>query len=380
MVRILLVGQCEPGPLEGGGPRRTHQLWHELCEHFGMDNTSFADASHYVAPNIVPSGRLKRIIRSCIRGRLSPQKSKTVAEDVHSSLVNSYKEKVRSFQPDVVVLETRRVRHLVNVNMEFGIKSILAPWSLEALTDNLTELASAFNAGNNSGHEQRVRSAFSQLVDDMMFCAGLSDTWMLSKLESAFMMAAGVTNSYVPYYPVGEAVQALFKIRNRRTPDGRTFLISGGSNPQNTMALKSFLSKLNRSDVPRGTRITIVGLKELPEEWHVHLGDVVDFRGRLPSEAFNDLLTRTSVAIIPQVCGFGCMTRVADLLSSGIPVLASSIVGNAMGEVPGLTLVRGDWREALIASMDETFNDWRSFDEWYNKQRNIVRSTLDSIP
>src|SRR6266571_4085044 len=37
---VLFVTHCQPGPLLGGGPRRTYQLFHELREYFGPDQVA----------------------------------------------------------------------------------------------------------------------------------------------------------------------------------------------------------------------------------------------------------------------------------------------------------------------------------------------------
>jgi hypothetical protein len=384
-MRVLFLSQATPGPMSGGGPRRSHQLWHELNECFGAENVVLASAGEFVLPYAVPPGRLQKLfsmVSSKIRGG-----TKTLSRFENpgpATTVQNYRRLVESSKPDVVLVESADVHYLAEINNDYGLKTVSAPWSLEALTNKLVHLITAFRRPVcDTEISGRVADAFRHLAEDLLSGAKCEKIWALSRLECGFLKGVGLPSAYLPYYPVGDAELYLERIRLQRSPRHGTFLICGGSITQNAVGLQHFLQQLQPADVPSGAKIVIVGMRELPAQWISHLNDEVEFRGYLSDEDFCSLLSQSQAVLIPQNCGFGCMTRVADSLRAGVPVIADAMVGNGMGDIPGLTLVedsQGSWSAALHAAMIEPIDEFfSSFCSWHLQQRAAAHEIIRGL-
>ena len=82
----------------------------------------------------------------------------------------------------------------------------------------------------------------------------------------------------------------------------------------------------------------------------------VQFLGRLDTAAFDELLVRARAVLVPQVAGFGCLTRIPEMLAAGIPVLADDMTTSAAGAVPGAIYIapgKDRWAEAIKAISGE---------------------------
>ena len=386
-MRVLFLSQAEPSPSSGGGPRRTHQLWHELIECFGLDNVVLAPASEFVLPHKVPPGRLQKLLSTIGRNIVRRDKKKiSLRFDNPRSVVvvESYRRLVQSASPDAVLVESADVHYLAEINNEFGLKTVSAPWSIEALTNKLDHLITAFRSPVCDVElVDRVIHAFHHLAEDLVSGSKCERIWTLSRLECGFLKAAGLRCDYLPYYPVGDAELYLERIRVQRRSRQGTFLICGGGITQNEVGLKNFLQQLKPTDMPSGAKIVIVGMRDLPVQWVSHLSCKVEFQGRLSDEDFCSLLSQSQAVLVPQNCGFGCATRVADSLRAGVPVIADSIVGNGMGDIPGLTLVedaRGKWPAALHAAMTNSMDDFfESSSSWHLQQRAAAHDTIQKL-
>lgn len=203
-------------------------------------------------------------------------------------------------------------------------------------------------------------------------------------MENAFLKSLGGASGYLPYYPIGEAEVYLRTIRHARRPEAGLFVICGGGNSQNTMALEDFLRRLRDNHIPTGSRIAITGHAEGARIRAAHLGKKVEFLGHLPDKEFQTLLARAHFVLIPQICGFGCMTRVPDMHCAGIPVIASSIVANGTGELPGATYIKDTpeaWPSALSDAMTKPpiiFPD-AEFVRWLQAQRRAVQQEFSRV-
>lgn len=381
-MHVLFISKTYPGPLLGGGPARTYQVLYELQEFFGAENVTLMPAEEILSHVDPQRALLDRAIARWRRWAANPFPSLGTARSTVRGLsdgpLRRYREALQSHAGiSFCVLEGANLAPLVAVNDQLGIKTVLAPWSFDALTDRLTRLVSAFRGVRKKADTRlQVYDVFTKFADDAIFSAGIARTWLLSRLECGFLQASGLQASYVPYYPVGEAEESLRAIRHQRRREAGLFVICGGGNAQNQMALENFLQQLRKQDLPVGARIAIAGVTQMPEHWTAHLDGSIQFFGRLPKADFDALLARAQAVLVPQTCGFGCMTRVADMLCAGIPVVADAIVANGTGGMPGVHYVMdapGAWSEALheALKLPAIFPD-ADFMAWHQAQRAAV--------
>jgi hypothetical protein len=386
-MHVFFISYYAPGPLKSGGERRIHQIFHELQESWGKQNVTLICSEEILREDRPRASFLNRLFRHIQRAikkalQLFRKEHDGIAHLPAASRLRYRLMLQRHPQPAVCVIENPRLAGLKVVNDEAGIKTVFAPWSFETLTYNLPSAISAFSRINvkepSVSDLMDIRAIFTSFADELIVYAGGARVWSLSKMEDAFLRSMGIASSYLPYYPTGEAEDYLRAIRLARRPEAGLFVICSGGNGQNTIALEDFLRRLKKEDIPTSSRIAITGHADAPKIWAAHLGEKVEFVGHLPDMEFQDLLARAHAVLIPQICGFGCMTRVADMHCAGIPVIADVLVANGTGEVPGVIYVKDTpaaWSAALSDAMTAppTIYPETDFTKWLQAQRLAVQ-------
>lgn len=385
-MRVVFISVGPPDPRAGGGPSRSHQLLCELQSFFGEGNVTQLCSGDFLPEARDATSLVNRAFRRWKRITTNPfqlvSRENFGVAHVPSAALHRYRLELRKQpEPGLCVLESPILTPLKRVNDEMGFRTVVAPWSYESLTHNLLPMTSAF--AKIKGHEASrldrldVRAVLTSFANDLIFSAEAERTWALSIVESQFLEACGIASGYLPYYPVGESEDGLRAVRRQRRPEAGLFVICGGGNDQNLLGLQALLRHLRKEDIPAGARIVIVGLQVLPKALTVHLEEKIEFRGRLPEGEFSDLLAKAHAVLIPQTCGFGCITRVADMLCAGIPVVAGAILANGIGQVPGVRFVAdtpGAWASALSAEMAQapTVYPEAEYQAWQQAQRLTV--------
>lgn len=391
-MRIVFLTSGVPDPAAGGGPRRSHQLLHELSSVFGAAQVTAVNGAELFP---LPSGTTGILARAQARvrnARANPFQWRSGdrfgLRDLNAAGLARYREIVGAGGgPTAVIIEESRLASLLPINAALNASTVLAPWVYDALTMNLTDLVSAMarlRQGDSPAASRTVRSSMTSHGNEMIWGQQMAANWRLSLLEHRMLRACGAQSDYVPYYPVGEAEALLRTVHGERRPQAGLFVITGGGIAPNQMALQSFLSGLRREDIPADTRIVVAGTTELPAEWRGHLGGAVEHVGRLSANDFHALLCRAHFLLIPQTHGFGCQTRVADMLCAGVPMLAGAQVEAGVGAVPGVRFVADTpdgWRNAIreargtapVITAAEIFTGWQSAQRW------LVREALTRL-
>jgi hypothetical protein len=368
--RILLIGQGPADVFAGGGARRTYQLLYELRRAFGADGVSFAtydDLRRSPAPRANRIGDAIAQVGARVR-KLSENPLHLVHKSGFSALLRnvrrSYRELLRQLpQLAFCIVEDPNLALLREINDAANVRTILAPWCLNSLTQYLPQLAHGLEAArtisDTVGDRTAVRAAGAFLGDELLLHARAEHSWLLSQVEQGFLRSLGLSVDYVPFYPVGDAMTQLLALRGRRstgTIDRDLFVISGSPIPQNNLALSDFLATLDQTRLAPSVRIIVAGFEELPANLAPYFCGKVQFLGRLDTAAFEDLLIRARAVLVPQVTGFGCLTRIPDMLAAGIPVVADAMTASATGALPGAAYVAAGenrWSSAIDTLRNE---------------------------
>lgn len=290
-------------------------------------------------------------------------------------------------EPTVVIIEESRLASLLPINAASNVSTVLAPWVFDALTMNLADLVSAMSRlrkEDDLAAARTVRASMTSHANEMIWAQQMTANWRLSLLEHRLLRACGAQSTYMPYYPTGDAESLLRQVHRDRRPQAGLFVISGGAIAPNQMALEALLTGLARNDIPPDTRIVIAGTTEVPAAWTRHLGEAVDHVGRLSDNDFHDLLCRAHFLLVPQTHGFGCQTRVADMLCAGVPMLAGGQVAAGVGAVPGVRYVADTadgWRHAIREARATAPSTIEAgvFTSWQAEQRTLVREELTRL-
>jgi len=167
-------------------------------------------------------------------------------------------------------------------------------------------------------------------LGNAVFCISREEQWLLTQY--------GSTADFLPYFPPTAELAKLSAIRALRTggrPGNGILVVASGANARNLEGLVE-LAKL---------------VAELPhdDDYHLHIGgfqteslrsrfpaDRCTFYGEIPQATLAELMVGCKAAIIHQTSGAGALTRIPELLSAGIPVLASPHAARSGHHLSGL--------------------------------------------
>jgi hypothetical protein len=397
--RILLLSSGPPIDM-GGGSRRTSQLLYELKARFGERAVAFVKRSDIAADSLTGikwlSHKTSRAITR-VRDRLENPFQMFVSGYGFSRhlghMVQNYR-KILSQFPNIkiCIVEHLEFAPLHILHSTLGIRTLIAPWFIGSMTLQLPYFVPALRAScagmDTTRDRLQVRAAFTHLANELLINSAVEKSWLLSKVEVGLFNAVGLHAGFLPYYPVGESMDYLQRIRTKRTRaniEAGLFVVAGSNIDHNRISTEDFLARSDISDLPSNARIVIVGTDCRPANFDLARtsGSKVVFRGRLSQSEFEELIVCAKAILIPQTCGFGQSSRVADMVSAGIPVIADRMVANATGEIPGAQYVpdteRG-WSEAIrMALQQPPVIPFECVEPWLEASKALVAQELASL-
>ena len=396
--RVLFIGEGPAHMDAGGGGRRTHQLLHELRSHFGRDAVLFLTTAE-IFDNMSdkrarPQNTATRILNRALKSakfRLHATVFKSGLFRLSSGMRNSYRKRIEKLpRLKVCIFEEPSLAGFHAINKAFGIKTVLAPWCFTTLRTHLPHLIRGFEAAEIKADtfrdRTRIRAAFRYFSDELLLHARTDCSWLVSKVEQGFLEASGISAEYLPFYPAGEAYEQLQQLRNRRSAgsiDNGLFVISGSGNQQNSVGLFDFLKTVDQKQLPDNARIVVVGIEVMPKTWTKYFGGRIQFRGWLCTPDFYKLLSQARAVLVPQVGGFGCITRIPEMLIAGIPVVADGIASNATGPLPGAKYITPGperWSNAIRELLAEpAIVPQAGINSWIAQARQQVMHEFDNL-
>lgn len=364
--KILLIGQGAADVGAGGGARRTYQLLYELRRMFGEASTAFCTIGDL---RDAPASPGERIIDA--GARLAARACKLAENPLHlfyksgfsalsRNIARAYKTLLHTLpRLEVCIVEDPNLAQLRDINDAAGVRTIVAPWCLNAVTQYLPPLARGLGAVKARSDTWRdrsgVRAAFAFQGDEILLHARAESAWMLSLVEQGFLRSLGLSAEYLPYYPAGDALAQLLSMRGRRsaaTVRPGLLVISGSPIHQNNLALVDFVNAVNFARLGGDVTIAVTGFEPELLGLSRFASARVRFLGRLDNAAFDDLLVAAHAVLVPQIAGFGCLTRIPEMLAAGISVLTDEMTASAAGAVPGAIYVppgKDRWSGAIGA-------------------------------
>jgi len=163
----------------------------------------------------------------------------------------------------------------------------------------------------------------------------------ISREEQFLLRNLDLPAVYFPYYPVPEEVGRLTAIRNRRKGKKKShFLLLGTAGNQSTRnGMLAIIKKWKDTPVEsrQGERLLVSGY------WTRLLGngidgDGVDYLGEITDARLAEILETTRALICFQKHGGGALTRVADALLAGVPVLGNDHALRTWYGSPGMRM------------------------------------------
>lgn len=163
----------------------------------------------------------------------------------------------------------------------------------------------------------------------------------ISREEQFLLRNLDLPARYFPYYPVPEEAARLTAIRvqRKRTQKAHYLLLGTAGNKSTRDGMRAVMEAWKR--IPARKRhqekLLVAGYwtRLLGEGM---TGDGVEVLGEIPDDRLNDMLASVRAMLVYQEHGGGTLTRVADMLLAGVPVLANE---HALRSWHGLRGIRG---------------------------------------
>jgi hypothetical protein len=187
---------------------------------------------------------------------------------------------------------------------------------------------------------------------------------------------------HYPYRPTG-AVRKSFdrsrRLREQTSRDGRLFLLLGTVEWGPTRdSLLWFLDEIVKKALPNDATLVVAGGGTETLAQQRRFPAQVEVKGRLDQGQFEDHLARAQAVLVPHRCGFGALTRLADVTCAGVPVIVSKQATYGLSTPPGAIPVE-DTPEAWGTAMESVRGlevTREEYDQWYHRQATTLCDVL----
>ncbi|NLS77599.1 MAG: glycosyltransferase [Chloroflexi bacterium] len=274
----------------------------------------------------------------------------------------------------VAVVEDPGFASLLSINKRYGVYTILCPQNLEAF-DRVLPLRL----------ERRILRHISLAFAEEMGVLSQADCCLfISRVEAGLAGGLGMPAHYYPYHPVGDIRRILDQVRVARAetnPEPGLFLMLGSAGHSTTRESFSwFVRCVQQYGLPRGSRVLVAGSgtdRLLPAGVAV---EGMEFRGWVQQEELDQRLSTVQAVLVPQIMGFGALTRLPELSYCGIPVIVSRHPTYALDLPPGVEVVEDDWDSWSKAmhhlSKGSASTPHAAYLAWEKKQKNPLEEVL----
>ncbi len=177
---------------------------------------------------------------------------------------------------------------------------------------------------------------------DAVFCIAREERWLLRNL--------GVSADDLPYRPPADHAANLAAVRDRRRVGQPAGLLVMGSavHPPTRDGTRELLSWLRRCPPPAGEAVWVVGAgTEMFADGPLPPNAAV--LGGVDEDRLAGLLTSARAVVAHQTWGTGGLTRIPDMLTAGVPVVANRIAARSAEELAGVH--RYDSPDELAATL-----------------------------
>ncbi len=160
------------------------------------------------------------------------------------------------------------------------------------------------------------------------------ETWLLDNL--------GIASHFFPYYPQPPVLGRLLAVRAARgrrpaAGTGGVLLLANAKNPQSGQGALQAMSAWRRLRLAARFGPLLVAGFHSERVFARELFDrEVRLLGTLDDSGLDGVLTEVSACLCHQESGGGALTRVAEMLVAGVPVVASAHAARSYHHVPGV--------------------------------------------
>jgi hypothetical protein len=199
-----------------------------------------------------------------------------------------------------------------------------------AVCHNLDTLAS------NQGEKKREMKLFKEELEILSQCRLVIT---ISREENILLNNLGVRSLYIPYYPVEPILARLLAVQEKRKnkPKDGILMVGTAKNLPTRDGMELAAAYWHQNRLDRAAGKLIIGGYNCETYFDPRpYGDSVDFRGTLPNEEIDNLLSRVKAVLCYQETGAGALTRIGEMLIAGVPVLANTHAARSYYNMKGV--------------------------------------------
>ncbi|MBK8048546.1 MAG: hypothetical protein IPK16_16370 [Anaerolineales bacterium] len=315
-------------------------------------------------------------------GDHAPRANRTLVRYDDGRVIDRYFQRIRELpRPLVCVVKHSAFARIAWDNRRLGIPTVACPANLEALDVGATL----------EGRSDRAYYLTAlNLGDELRALAACDARLFLSSVETGLVNGLGQPAHYYPYRPVGQLEAEMQRVRTARVHtmvDPQLLVMLGSAvHPTTGESFRWFLQEAQRNGLPEGIKLMLCGngAEDLAQGGTLPQG--VEARGWVDQAELMTLLSRTCGVILPQLIGFGGLTRLAELSCAGVPTLVSSHAARAVDPLPpGVIPVEDTWPawragiEQLLVGPHSDLQQAGAYAAWAQQQANPWPAVLNTL-
>ncbi|MFX0194958.1 MAG: hypothetical protein ACFFCW_02455 [Candidatus Hodarchaeota archaeon] len=395
MTTAIFITKFVPMDVGNGGHHRSYQILHDLELAVGRDNVKVISFERWLKKHPPPPQNLnvwayigREMKRRVAYYRENP--ARVLANTIYTPKEFSIPEFMAYYQqvienipkPAVCIAQHTGFSELIYLNSQYDIPTI-------SCIDNLE----AFDRGNlENRYPQSIlsrRHMLARVIDfanEFQVLAQCIERLFISKVEAGLIGGLGLSAQHYPYIPVGLIRRRLEYVRRNRTKariqPGLFLLVGSCEHCTTKESFLWFLQKARTNGLPNGVRVIVAGSQTdrlLPRGVEV---PGLELKGWLQQRQLDQLMISTQAVLLPQLVGFGALTRFSELSCAGIPCIVLRHPTHAVDLPPGFEVVTDEWAswyyamERLMRS-DQRINS--GYSTWENNQPRTLRTVVEKL-
>lgn len=349
MTTVIFVTRTLSSPIGPGGQHRSYQIEYDLKRLFGAENVHTLSLRAWQVQhgagqrNARIAGRFQRLWQRLHQVHKNPlglfrQTGYYRQLRVPMPFETHYCELIATLPPPLItVIDDARFAFAVAINRKRNIPIVACLHNLEALD----------RIDISSGDVWQLRTHLLDLAAEMQVLQQCDQLLTISKVETGLVSGMGLAAVYYPYLPVGAIRARLVAIAQQRQQTGQDahlFVMLGSAMHPTTMrAFEHFLQQMSQQCLPDHIRLVLVGMDT--EKLAMPVAQNIETRGWIEQSELDQLLISARAVLIPQISGFGAVTRIAEMACAGVPALVATHPTWAIDLPPGVQVIAGDWSE-----------------------------------
>jgi hypothetical protein len=161
----------------------------------------------------------------------------------------------------------------------------------------------------------------------------------ISREEDVFLKNFGLTTRYLPYHPVEPIRKRLLDIREKRQHSRKDgiLMIGNWKNMPTRQGMNDAVRFWRQNHLEHLAGKLIIGGFQC--ESYIECQSIpgtMEFHGTLSNEALDEFLCSVKACLCYQPNGSGALTRICEMLTAGVPVLANSHAARSYYNIPGV--------------------------------------------